>query len=153
MTYHPQAYELAQSRIEDFPVSGPVSVEPIVVADRTLTIFDDAVTWNTTLGELNTALSSQLQQEIDRHGRVQGDKAKKLRVSVDSYQGTHPGFIFKMDVVFTVSGDDGFKKTFTVTDKTNGNIGGNIERSFNGSIAISVIHVLQDPEVLGYLKR
>jgi len=152
-TYHPAEYVLDDGRIDDFNVSGSVDVENGSIADESMVIFDGVVTWSTSRKEINSALTAQLQEEVNRHGVVRGTKSKPLQVTVNNYHAEQPGFVFKVSNDFTVSGDGGFKKDFKITDTTNGNIGGDIIRSFNSAIAVSVIHVLKDPDVLAYLAR
>lgn len=54
---------------------------------------------------------------------------------------------------FTVENEDEFTNKIYVEDNINGSIGGNIKLPLNGTLAVSVIRVLSDPDVLEYLKK
>lgn len=153
LTYKPYEYALEESRVEDFPASGPISVENGVSSEEPMTIFDGVVTWETSPKELTASLTKQLETEIARHGVVQGDQSKNLKIVIDHFFATQPGFVFKVNTKFTVYGDNGFEKSFDITDTTNGSVGGNIARSFSSAVAVAAIHVLEDPDVLEYLKK
>lgn len=107
--------------------------------------------WPASHKEISRALAEQLGKEITKNGKITGNKDKMLNIKISRFHVEHQTFVFKAYSDFTVIGDNGFEKGFQVVDITNSSVGANIERTFNSAIAVSVLHILRDTSVLGYL--
>jgi hypothetical protein len=156
LTFHPAEYPLTADRINDFDTSGPVTVANAMHDGSPVTIFHNSsngISWSGSLEEISQALSSQVQEEVNRHAHSSVTRNKGLTVSVLKFNTTPSTFVLHTEVDVKVEGDGGFQKTIHVEDGTNGSIGGDILRTFNGAIAICTIKILSDPDVLSYLKQ
>ncbi len=150
-TYHPVEYQLTDDRIFNFDTTGPVTVLNGQHDITAVKIFDDKVTWTSSDAEISEALSNQLQKEINKHGHTKGGEEKFLTITVMKFYTDRSTFVFHTSVDVKVDGGNGFEKMLHIEDGTNGSFGGNIVRSFNGAIAVAVIHILGDQDVLSYL--
>ncbi len=149
--YQPKEYEIKSGRINEFPVSGQTIISNVDNNDKTEVIYDDIMKWQASHKEISRALAEQLEKEITKNGKTTNSKDKKLNIKISRFYVEHQTFVFKAYSDFTISGDNGFEKTFQVVDITNSSVGGNIERTFNSAIAVSVLHILSDKNILEYL--
>ncbi len=149
--YQPKEYEIKSGRINELSVSGPTIVTNSENSDEIIVIYDDIMKWQASYKEISQAQAGQLDNEITKNGKITGNKTKKLNIKISRFYVDHSTFVFKAYSDFTITGDNGFEKKFQVTDITNSSVGGNIERTFNSAIAVSVLHILKDESILEYL--
>ncbi|MGH1438845.1 MAG: hypothetical protein ACRBBR_01940 [Cellvibrionaceae bacterium] len=145
--YKPEKYEIDQQRIQDFPVAGSVSVINLQQnKDKTL-FFDGTSDWSGDYYTVSEHFSSQLREEIAKHGKVSGTLEKSINVKIVRLEAKQKAFHFvsEMDVMVRLGQGKEFELSVGQGSP------GNMWRVLNGTLAIGVIELLKDKRVLDYL--
>ena len=147
--YSPGVYPIADERIRPFSVDGPVEiVNTQAIADRKNVIarFTGAI-WMGDLQRITQALIDQLSGEIvKRGGQVSSPSQKRVRIAVTNVTVEQGAWTLKVSLTLTVQLADRPPRVVAVENRSPGNIW----RAVNGSIALAVIKLLGDPEVLQF---
>ncbi len=149
--YKPETYEISAERIQDFPLSGTVTVsndQP----DKTPTAFFDsgAAQFMGTYNEVSEHMAKQLSAEISKHGQVQSSSGQKtISVKITRLHARQHIFHFTSEMNFTVKLGNGETLEKFVSQGSPANM----YRVLNGTIALGVIEILKDPQVLNYLAQ
>jgi hypothetical protein len=102
------------------------------------------------LQSLTHGITVQLAGEMGKKGlKVKNTAGKSLEVTVDR-TNFKAGFVKTASTIeYTVKSGNGKTKPYTVTNSS----GGMVDQAYNGAVALAVIKIMSDPEVLNYINE
>ena len=152
--YSPGVYPIAEGKIQPFPVGGPVEiVNAQSISDRENVIArlprGSKAPWMMgDLQQITQALINQLSGEIEkRGGRVESPSPKQMRVAVTKVAVNQGLWTLNVELALTLQLADRPARSITIENRSPGNVW----RALNGAIAVSVIRLLGDEDVLQFL--
>lgn len=148
--YVPKEYAIADGRIPAFEIRGVVHAFPAPDPVRDMRVDVGAHYWTFTNETVAQALADQLLVEISKAGGATGPQGDKtLEIGLDSLSVEQGAWVFKGEIVYSVTLGDGSRVNFSTLNRSPGNVW----RTLNGTLSVAVIEILKNPEVLGYLGR
>lgn len=149
-TYVPNEYVIAENRIKNLDINGTVEVKSVPFKDKEIRLDYGAHTWVTTTKVISDAMTAQLTKEIRKRGfSIENNAVKSLHIDVRYLTFTRGFFTLAGKIEFKVRMGDKLIKDFSI-DNTSPT---NIQRTLNGTIARSVMAVLNDKEIQNYLEN
>lgn len=148
IAFDPPVFELAPSKIADFPVQGTVSIENAQPATEPVILHSQSgIRLQSNYHEVTKTMVTQARFELERHGKVNPGSDKRVDLKVTHLESRYIFFYWKGTMTFTVSLGDGQRFDMTVNHST----GANAQQDLSGSIADGVVALYKDPRVLAYL--
>lgn len=100
--------------------------------------------------QLADAIADQLSQELrERQIEVVASAGKSLEITVDRTSFEQGMWMIAGSLDFEIKFGNGTVKNYFVRNSTPTNV----PRAFNGAVALAVIEILNDPEVISYIKE
>ncbi|HEY1029422.1 MAG TPA: hypothetical protein VGE28_17560 [Pseudomonas sp.] len=148
--FDPPVFELAPSKIADFPVSGAVSIENAQPSKEPTILHSQGGTrLQSNYYQVTQTLVTQARFELARHGRLAAGKDKRIELKVSHLESRYIFFYWKGSMTFTVSLGDGQRFEMSVNHAT----GASPQQDLSGTIADGVVALFKDQRVLDYLAR
>ena len=148
IAFDPPVFELASSKIADFPVKGTVAIENAQPATEPVILHSQSGTrLQSNYHEVTRTMVTQARFELARHGKMSPGSDKRIDLKVTHLQSRYIFFYWKGTMTFTVSLGDGQRFEMTVNHAT----GASAQQDLSGSIADGVVALYKDPRVLAYL--
>jgi hypothetical protein len=150
IAFDPPVFELASSKIADFPVRGTVTIENAQPATEPVILHSQSgIRLQSNYHEVTKTMVTQARFELARHGKVGSGSDKKIDLKVTHLESRYIFFYWKGTMTFTVSLGDGQRFDMTVNHAT----GASAQQDLSGSIADGVVALYKDQRVLDYLAR
>ena len=146
--YVPEEYVLADGRILQFQVVGPVQVNNLQPNEEKTVLYSGPSKWQGNYKSITEHLRWQLDKEIQKNGVKKSTAGQKtIGVKVTNLSVTDGAFHFRSAMNFTVTLGNGEVLEKRATQGSPGNPW----RVLNGTIALGVIEILKDEKVQKYL--
>ena len=151
LEYTPETYEIAADRIPDFPLAGTVSVTNDQQDKTPRILFDNGATqFSSNYHAVTAHMVKQLTEEIKKHGQVKNSGTKKtIAVKITSLTAEAKFFHFNTAMSFNVTLGNGKSFTLSVTQGSPASV----PHALNGTVALGVIQILKQNQVLKYLEE
>lgn len=146
--FDPPVFELAASKIADFPVSGTVTIENAQPSTEPAILHSQSGTrLQSNYHEVTKTMVTQARFELARHGKARQGNDKQIDLKVTHLESRYIFFYWKGTMTFMVSLGDGQRFEMTVNHAT----GASAQQDLSGSIADGVVALYKDGRVLDYL--
>ncbi|PZW71414.1 hypothetical protein F471_00488 [Pseudomonas sp. URMO17WK12:I1] len=150
IAFDPPVFDLAASKIADFPVKGTVTIENAQPATEPVILHSQSGTrLQSSNHEVTKTMVTQARFELARHGKVGSGSDKRIDLKVTHLESRYIFFYWKGTMTFTVSLGDGQRFDLTINHAT----GASAQQDLSGSIADGVVALYKDPRVLAYLAK
>lgn len=150
VSYYPQEYEIANDRIDDFVMKGSVQVINTQTDSTKHTFFASTLDWEGDYKTVTEHLKTQLEKEISENTqKIASDVNKIIEVKVVNIKAEQKFFHFSstMDLEYKLGNSESY--TIHVSQGSPGNMW----RVLNGTIALGVIEILKQANVIAYLSK
>jgi hypothetical protein len=150
MPYTPAEYPLRDGLISSLPVNGTTTIENKQPATDPVIVYSyGGSKLASTLNAITEVMVKQTQSELAKNGKVAAaGPAKSIQLKVNSLLSTYGVFYWRSNLNFEATLGDG-----TVITKTVPHGSGVLLQDLNGSIAESVMVLLNDEQVRAYLAK
>ena len=101
------------------------------------------------LQHLNDSIVEQLKIELRKKGAVINGSGKTIKITLNSAEFVRGMWKIAADFKFTVELGNGKKKELTIRNSSPTTV----DRTYDGAVAISVINIMNDQEIMDYLKK
>jgi len=150
VSYYPQEYEITNDRIDDFVVNGDIQIVNAQTDSSKQVFFSSTLDWEGDYKTVTEHLKSQLEKEIAENSKkVASGKNKIIEVKVVNIKVEQKFFHFASTMDFEYKLGNGESGTINVSQ----NSPGNMWRVLNGTIALGVIDILKQDNVIAYLSK
>lgn len=150
VSYSPEEYEITNDRIDDFVVNGNIRIVNAQTDSSKKVFFASTMDWVGDYKTVTEHLKSQLEKEIAENSKkVASDKSKIIEVKVINIKAEQKFFHFTSTMDLEYKLGNGKPGTITVSQGSPGNMW----RVLNGTIALGVIEILKQDNVITYLSK
>ncbi len=99
---------------------------------------------------LTDGIADQLAKELKKKGiEIINDAEKSLEIKVDNYNFEQGMWKIAATINFSVAFGNEKTKSYTVRNSSPGTV----DMTYNGAVALAVLEIMNDPEVLSYINK
>jgi len=104
--------------------------------------------WYGTLHQLSEAIVTQLTDELEAHKvQVARDSQKSIKIRVEKFEFIQAFWGVRANMNTNVAAGDDYKREINVTNFTPVSV----DNAYNGAVALTVIEILNDPQIIEYI--